>query len=107
MLDLSHRPTGRPWQTPGLFWPELTAATAHLAAPVAALHLGALRHNAHDLLDRAAGTSLRVASKLIRVRGVLEAILAVPGYRGVLAYTLAEGSASVTASGRGTPSRGS
>ncbi|TFB64466.1 amino acid deaminase/aldolase [Cryobacterium sp. Hz7] len=90
MLDLSHRPTGRPWQTPGLFWPELTAATAHLDAPVAALHLGALCHNAHDLLDRAAGTSLRVASKSIRVSGVLEAILAVPGYRGVLAYTLAE-----------------
>ena len=90
MLDLSVRPSSRPWQTPGQFWPELTAATAHMEAPVAALHLGALRHNAHDLLDRACGTSLRVASKSIRVRGVLEAILALPGYRGVLAYTLAE-----------------
>ena len=89
-LDLSHRPADRPWQTPGLFWPALTAATAHLDAPVAALHLGALRHNAHDLLDRAAGIPLRVASKSIRVRGVLEAVLALPGYRGVLAYTLAE-----------------
>ena len=85
MLDLSVRPSSRPWQTPGQFWPELTAATAHLEAPVAVIHLGALRHNAHDLLDRAAGTSLRVASKSIRVRGVLEAILALPGYRGVLA----------------------
>ncbi|TFC85151.1 amino acid deaminase/aldolase [Cryobacterium sp. TMT3-29-2] len=90
MLDLSHRPSSRPWQNPGLFWAELTAATAHLDSPVAALHLGALRHNAYDLLDRAAGTPLRVASKSIRVRGVVEAILALPGYRGVLAYTLAE-----------------
>ena len=90
VLDLSQRPAESPWLTPGLFWPALTDATAHLDAPVAAVHLDALRHNTHDMLDRAAGTPLRVASKSIRVRGVLEAILALPGYRGVLAYTLAE-----------------
>ncbi|TFD28328.1 amino acid deaminase/aldolase [Cryobacterium cryoconiti] len=90
MLDLSPRPVDRSWLTPELFWPALTTATAHLDTPVAAVHLDALRHNTHDMLDRAAGTPLRVASKSIRVRGVLEAILALPGYRGVLAYTLAE-----------------
>ena len=90
MLDLSFPPDDRPWLTSELFWPELTTATENLDAPVAALHLGALRHNAHDLLDRAAGIPLRAASKSIRVRGVLEALLALPGYRGLLAYSLAE-----------------
>ena len=33
---------------------------------------------------------LRVASKSVRVRGVLDAVLALPGYAGVLAYTLPE-----------------
>ncbi|MDR5698841.1 alanine racemase [Agromyces aerolatus] len=79
-----------PWLAPAAFWPALTAATAHLPAPVGALHLGALRHNAADLVRRARGTPIRVASKSVRVREVIEAVLRVPGYRGVLAYTLAE-----------------
>ena len=33
---------------------------------------------------------IRVASKSVRVRAVLDAVLALPGYHGVLAYTLAE-----------------
>jgi D-serine deaminase-like pyridoxal phosphate-dependent protein len=89
-IDLAARPEASPWLTPGLFWPELTAATEQLETPIGALHLGALRHNTHDLLDRAAGSPIRVATKSIRVRGVIEAILALPGYQGVLAYTLAE-----------------
>lgn len=79
-----------PWTDPARYWPGLSAATAHLDAPVAALHLGALRHNAADLVRRASGTPIRVASKSLRVRGVLEALGRMPGYRGVLAYTLAE-----------------
>lgn len=78
------------WRTPAEYWPRLTAATAHLDAPVGALHLGALRHNALDMLQRANGTPIRVASKSVRVRSVIESLLAMPGYRGVLAYTLAE-----------------
>lgn len=89
-LDLSVRPAGAPWLRPAGYWPGLTEATAGLDTPVAALHLDALRHNTHDMLDRAAGTPIRIASKSLRVRGVLEAALALPGYRGVLAYTLAE-----------------
>ncbi|MDY7543096.1 MULTISPECIES: alanine racemase [unclassified Cryobacterium] len=88
--DLSAPATGTPWLRPESYWPALTEATRQLDTPIAALHLGALRHNTHDMLRRAGGTPIRVASKSIRVRGVLEAILAVPGYRGVLAYTLAE-----------------
>lgn len=43
-----------------------------------------------DLLVRAGGLPIRVASKSVRVRAVLDAVLALPGYRGILAFTLAE-----------------
>ncbi|WP_022894206.1 alanine racemase [Agromyces subbeticus] len=95
-MTLDLRMTGVPatdaaeWRRPERYWPGLTAATAHLDAPVGALHLGALRHNALDMQRRANGTPIRVASKSLRVRGVVEALLEMPGYRGVLAYTLAE-----------------
>ncbi|MBG6057240.1 D-serine deaminase-like pyridoxal phosphate-dependent protein [Cryobacterium sp. MP_M5] len=89
-IDLSITTDAAPWLTPGRYWPALTEATSGLDTPVAALHLGALRHNTADLLTRAAGSPIRVATKSIRVRGVIEAILAVPGYQGLLAYTLAE-----------------
>jgi D-serine deaminase-like pyridoxal phosphate-dependent protein len=84
------RPTAAPWDDPAAWWPGLTAATAHLDPPLGVLALDALGANAHDLLDRAAGTPIRVASKSVRVRAVLDAVLALPGYRGILAYTLAE-----------------
>jgi D-serine deaminase-like pyridoxal phosphate-dependent protein len=90
VLDLSARPEATPWLQPAAYWGGLTEATRSLDAPVGALHLDALRHNAQDMIARASGTTIRVASKSIRVRRVLEAVLAVPGYRGVLAYTLAE-----------------
>src|SRR5690606_31728937 len=41
-------------------------------------------------LDRAEGTPIRVASKSVRVRAVLDAVLRLPGYSGILAYTLPE-----------------
>lgn len=80
----------RPWLRPAEYWPRLTEATRGESAPVIAIGLEALAYNAHDLLRRAKGTPIRVASKSIRVRGVLDAVLALPGYHGVLAYTLAE-----------------
>lgn len=88
-LDLA-RPTAAPWTDAATWWPSLSAATRHLDAPVGALAVDALAANAFDLLDRAAGLPIRVASKSVRVRGVLDAVLALPGYRGILAYTLAE-----------------
>lgn len=78
------------WNDPARWWPRLTAATAHLPAPVAVIDLDALRHNAMDLLVRAGGIPIRVASKSVRVRAVLDAVLKLPGYRGILAFTLAE-----------------
>ncbi|MBN9606358.1 MAG: alanine racemase [Actinomycetales bacterium] len=80
----------RPWERPAEYWPAWTAATAALDPPLGALHRGALAANAADLARRAQGTPIRVASKSVRVRGVLDAVLALPGFRGVLAYTLAE-----------------
>jgi D-serine deaminase-like pyridoxal phosphate-dependent protein len=79
-----------PWMRPAAYWPRLTSATAHLPAPVAALDLGALRYNALDMLVRAGGAPIRVASKSVRVREVIDAVLRLPGYRGILAFTLAE-----------------
>lgn len=93
MLDLTAgRPSAAdaPWLTPDLFWPALTDATAHLPAPVAVIHREALRHNAMDLLVRAGGIPIRVATKSVRVRAVLDAVLEIPGYRGILAFALAE-----------------
>ncbi len=90
MTVLLERPTFTPWQRPGDYWPALDAATAELEPPFGVISLAALAHNAHSMLDRANGTTIRVASKSVRVRGVLDAVLALPGYRGVLAYTLPE-----------------
>lgn len=68
----------------------LTAATAHLEAPLAALDLPALHANAADLVRRAGGTPVRVAAKSVRCRAVLGLALATPGIAGVMAYSLPE-----------------
>jgi D-serine deaminase-like pyridoxal phosphate-dependent protein len=46
--------------------------------------------NAADLLRRAGGKPVRVASKSVRCRWVLDRALALPGVRGVMAYSLRE-----------------
>ena len=84
------RPADAPWQRPGEYWPVLTAATAHLDTPLGVIDAAALAANAFDMLDRAQGTPIRVASKSVRVKGVLDAVLSLPGFHGVLAYTLPE-----------------
>ena len=84
------RPTSAPWENPAEYWPSLSAATASLDTPLGAISVEALAANAFDLLDRADGLPIRVASKSVRVRGVLDAVLALPGYHGILAYTLPE-----------------
>lgn len=78
------------WDDPARYWSRLSAATGDLPAPVGVIDREALRHNALDLLVRAGGLPIRVASKSVRVRGVLDAVLALPGYRGILAFTLRE-----------------
>ncbi len=79
-----------PWHDPARYWPGLSAATSELDPPFGVIAAEALAANAFDMLGRAAGTPIRVASQSVRVRGVLDAVLALPGYRGILAYTLPE-----------------
>src|SRR5215210_7393487 len=69
---------------------RLDRATASIDPPFAVLDLDALDANADDLVRRAAGRPIRVASKSVRSRSVLRRVLARPGYAGVLGYSLAE-----------------
>ncbi|WP_460861606.1 alanine racemase [Nocardiopsis coralliicola] len=66
------------------------AATADLTAPFAAVDLDAFRANAADLAHRAAGTPIRVASKSVRCVALLREVLALPGFAGIMAFTLPE-----------------
>ena len=90
-VDLSKPPAVEgSWARPAVYWPALTDATAHLETPLAAIGLAALRHNVHDLRRRAAGMPIRVASKSVRSRTILDAVVAMDGYAGILAFTLPE-----------------
>ncbi len=66
------------------------AATSGLAAPLVVLDLDAYEANAADLVRRAAGRPIRVASKSLRCRWVLRDVLARPGFAGVMGYSVAE-----------------
>jgi len=68
----------------------LTRATAELDPPLAALDLAALDANAADLVRRAGAKPVRIASKSVRCRWVLDRALALSGVRGVMAYSLRE-----------------
>jgi len=69
---------------------RLDAATKGLDGPVAVVDLDAFDANAADLVRRAAGTPIRVASKSVRCRALLRRVLARPGFSGILAFTVAE-----------------
>ena len=60
-------------------------------APFAFVGLDAMWSNGRQLLERAAGTPIRVATKSVRCRALLEAILRRdPGFRGLITFTLPE-----------------
>lgn len=65
-------------------------ATAHLDAPVAIVDLEAFDANADDLVRRAGGKPIRVASKSVRCRALLERVLAREGFSGIMSFTLDE-----------------
>lgn len=91
MFDLTNsRATAQGWRSPASWWGQLTEATTQLSAPVATISHEALAFNALDMLVRSSGTPIRVASKSVRVRAVLDAVLKLPGYAGILAFTLEE-----------------
>jgi D-serine deaminase-like pyridoxal phosphate-dependent protein len=65
-------------------------ATAHLDPPFAVVDLAAFDSNARDLVRRAGGLPIRVVTKSLRCRQLIERVLAQPGYRGIMCYSLAE-----------------
>ncbi|HWH45860.1 MAG TPA: amino acid deaminase/aldolase [Thermoleophilaceae bacterium] len=72
-------------------WERLERATEAIEAPFALVDLDAMWQNAADMLRRAGGTPIRVASKSVRCRALLEAILARDeGFRGLMTFTLPE-----------------
>jgi D-serine deaminase-like pyridoxal phosphate-dependent protein len=69
---------------------RLERATAELDPPFALLDLDAFWANADDMVRRAAGKPIRLASKSVRCRMLQERTLAREGFRGTLAFTLPE-----------------
>jgi D-serine deaminase-like pyridoxal phosphate-dependent protein len=70
---------------------ELEAIFANVDAPYALVDLDAMWSNAAEMLARAQGTPIRVATKSVRCRPLLAAILERdPGFRGLMTFTLPE-----------------
>ncbi|MGD0559330.1 MAG: amino acid deaminase/aldolase [Streptosporangiaceae bacterium] len=64
--------------------------TADLDPPFGLVDLAAFDANAADLVRRAGDKPIRVASKSLRCRALIERVLSRPGFRGVMCYTLRE-----------------
>ncbi|HEY1451402.1 MAG TPA: amino acid deaminase/aldolase [Solirubrobacteraceae bacterium] len=69
---------------------RLERATEGLQAPFALIDLDAFDANALDLVRRASGKPIRLASKSLRCRPLQERVLARDGFQGTLAFTLPE-----------------
>lgn len=68
----------------------LAGRSQPLPTPAMVVDLDTFDRNADDLLRRAAGTPIRVASKSLRVPALLERALTRDGFSGVLTYSLRE-----------------
>ncbi|PKH42036.1 alanine racemase [Nocardioides alpinus] len=75
-------------------WSRFNAAVAALpeppSTPIAVVDLDVFDANAADLVRRAGGKPVRVASKSLRVPALISRALATDGFAGVLGYTVAE-----------------
>src|ERR671925_1141835 len=70
---------------------ELESIFSGIDAPFALVDLDAMWSNAREMLNRAEGTPIRVASKSVRCRALLHAILGHdPRFRGLMTFTLGE-----------------
>lgn len=80
------------WNYPdmGIPRPAVRTAVAGLEPPFSVLDLDAALANAADLVDRASGTPVRLATKSVRIRELISRLLRVDGIRGLLAYDLGE-----------------
>src|SRR5580698_2599497 len=75
---------------PGTGQDRYEQATADLDPPFAVVDVAAFDSNARDLVRRAGGLPIRVVSKSLRCRYLVERALAQPGYQGIMCYSLAE-----------------
>ncbi len=69
---------------------ELESIFAGIDAPFALVDLDAMWSNGQEMLARAQGTPIRVASKSVRCRALLAQMLDRPGFRGLMTFTLPE-----------------
>ena len=70
---------------------ELESVCSGRDAPFALVDLDAMWSNGREMLARAAGTPIRVASKSVRCRALLAAMLEKdPGFQGLMTFTLPE-----------------
>ncbi len=76
--------------TPGDLYDRYETAFGERDAPFAFVDLDAMWANAGDMLRRAGGKPIRVASKSVRCRPLLERILARDGFQGLMTFTLRE-----------------
>src|SRR3954452_10957607 len=84
-------PTPMPLPTPVEAYERFEAIFSEVQAPFAFLDLDAVWANAADMLRRSRGKPIRIASKSVRSRPVLERLLDLdPGFHGILCYTLQE-----------------
>ncbi|MDN6388036.1 MAG: alanine racemase, partial [Corynebacterium sp.] len=70
--------------------PAVREAVAHLDAPFSVLDLDSAVANAADMVRRANGTPIRLATKSVRIRRLIERLLTVDGIQGLLSYSLGE-----------------
>ncbi len=75
---------------PAQAYARLERATEGLRAPFALVDLDAMWANAAEMEGRAQGKPIRLASKSVRCRELQSRVLARPGFRGTLAFTLPE-----------------
>jgi D-serine deaminase-like pyridoxal phosphate-dependent protein len=69
---------------------ELESIFAGIEAPFALVDLDAMWSNGREMLARAQGTPIRVASKSVRCRELLAAVLERDGFRGLMTFTMRE-----------------
>src|SRR6476620_8571223 len=69
---------------------SLSAATADLTAPLAVVDLDAFDANAAALVSLAGGLPIRIATKSLRCRPLIERALARDGFAGLMCYSARE-----------------
>src|SRR4051812_8975279 len=79
-----------PRTAPASGWEQYEALFSDVDAPFALVDLDALWSNAAEMTARGRGKPIRVATKSVRCRRLLEEILERPGFRGLMTFTLPE-----------------